>query len=200
MSLLPSLSLHLQHLPTPPLHPQPPPPSESEQEPITVGTIFLLLESNKALLNLAFHSVSPSTFDEVFLKVVEKHGVSEEDLNTNRKGISAGDVAMFIIFPPLLFWRWAKGRQDAELERQRQNQVQGVRGVLPESEVGMGQGDGVVGGEGELREPEGQVSGREEEVVVFPNMQVAAPSSGFSLWPPPLYVLVRNFIRKRRGQ
>lgn len=64
-----------------------------------------------------------------------------------------------------------------------------VRGVVPEREV-----SGVVGeGEGEERQ-----GGAEQ--AVFPNREVAAPSTGFSLWPPPIYVLVRNFIRRRRGQ
>jgi ATP-binding cassette, subfamily A (ABC1), member 3 len=172
-----------------------PPSKSAPQEQISVGSIFLLLESNKAPLNLAFHSVSPSTFDEVFLKVVEKHGVSEEDLAVNRRGLSAGDIAMFFIFPPLLLYKWAKGRQDAEMARQGvgRGEVRGqesgvVRGVVPEREVG---------GEGEVGEVRG--SGV-EEVVVFPNREVAAPSTGFSLWPPPIYVLVRNFIRRRRGQ
>jgi ATP-binding cassette subfamily A (ABC1) protein 3 len=154
-----------------------PPPTPQQQEPITVGSIFLLLESNKTPLGLAFHSVSPSTFDEVFLKVVEKHGVSEEDLATNRKGISAGEVVMFIIFPPLLLWRWAKGRQDAELAARGVGAVPEVRGVVGQESSGVG----------------------EQEEVVFPNREVTAPSTGFSLWPPPLYVLIRNFIRRRRG-
>jgi ATP-binding cassette subfamily A (ABC1) protein 3 len=176
--------------PAPPT--SPPSTSAPAEEQISVGSIFLLLESNKTPLNLAFHSVSPSTFDEVFLKVVEKHGVSEEDLAVNRKGLSAGDIALFFIFPPLLLYRWAKGRQDAEMARQGGargfvGQESGVvRGVVPEREVSE-----VV--------PEVRGSGVEQEEVVFPNRGVAA-STGFSLWPPPLYVLVRNFIRRRRGQ
>jgi hypothetical protein len=60
---------------------------------------------------------------------------------------------------------------------------------VPEREM-----SGVVGeGEGEERQ-----GGAEQ--AVFPNREVAAPSTGFSLWPPPIYVLVRNFIRRRRGQ
>jgi ATP-binding cassette subfamily A (ABC1) protein 3 len=41
--------------------------------------LFVLLEENKQNLGLEFYSVSVSTFDEVFLKVVRKHGVGEED-------------------------------------------------------------------------------------------------------------------------
>jgi ATP-binding cassette subfamily A (ABC1) protein 3 len=53
-------------------------PSKSEEEP-SVGSLFVLLEENKASLGLEFYSVQVSTFDEVFLKVVKKHGVGEED-------------------------------------------------------------------------------------------------------------------------
>ena len=51
----------------------------------SVGSLFVLLEENKEFLGLAFHSVSPSTFDEVFLKVVAKHGVGEEDLQPRKR-------------------------------------------------------------------------------------------------------------------
>lgn len=44
-----------------------------------MGKLFVLLEKNKELLGLEFSSVSPSTFDEVFLRVMEKHNVSEEN-------------------------------------------------------------------------------------------------------------------------
>ena len=46
---------------------------------ISIGALFVLLEENKDVLGLEFYSVSPSTFDEVFLRVVEKHDVGEED-------------------------------------------------------------------------------------------------------------------------
>lgn len=53
---------------------------ESEEgSEVTVGKLFVLLEENKEKLGLEFYSVSPSTFDEVFLRVVEKHNVGEED-------------------------------------------------------------------------------------------------------------------------
>ena len=53
--------------------------AEDGGEEATVGKIFVLLEENKEKLGLEFYSVSPSTFDEVFLRVVEKHGIGEED-------------------------------------------------------------------------------------------------------------------------
>jgi len=51
----------------------------STSEETSVGSIFVLLEENKEALGLQFYSVSLSTFDEVFLKVVAKHGVGEEE-------------------------------------------------------------------------------------------------------------------------
>ena len=52
---------------------------QGEGEEPSVGSLFVLLEENKASLGLEFYSVSVSTFDEIFLKVVKKHGVGEED-------------------------------------------------------------------------------------------------------------------------
>lgn len=49
-------------------------------EEVSVGSLFILLEDNKETLGLEFHSVSPSTLDEIFWKVVERHGVGEEDM------------------------------------------------------------------------------------------------------------------------
>jgi len=70
--------------------PLPPPEEPSDEMEIThkgvvepagvsIGALFVLLEENKKKLGLEFYSVSPSTFDEVFLRVVEKHNVGEED-------------------------------------------------------------------------------------------------------------------------
>jgi ATP-binding cassette, subfamily A (ABC1), member 3 len=50
----------------------------------TVASLFTLLEENKETLGIEFYSVSPSTFDEVFLSVIEKNNVGEED-NHERK-------------------------------------------------------------------------------------------------------------------
>ncbi len=61
------------------------PPIEGQEdadEETSVGSIFLLLEENKAALGLEFYSVSVSTLDEVFLEVVGKHGVGEENVET----------------------------------------------------------------------------------------------------------------------
>lgn len=49
-----------------------------------IGDIFMLLEKYKDDLGVEYYSVSPSTFDEVFLKVIEKHHVGEEQVPTAR--------------------------------------------------------------------------------------------------------------------
>lgn len=59
--------------------------SEKEEDEVSVGKLFVLLEENKEKLGLEFYSVSPSTFDEVFLRVVEKHNVGEEDTPNVKK-------------------------------------------------------------------------------------------------------------------
>lgn len=56
---------------------------EGEDE-LSVGKLFVLLEENKQKLGLEFYSVSPSTFDEVFLRVIEKHNIKEEDTPTRK--------------------------------------------------------------------------------------------------------------------
>jgi ATP-binding cassette, subfamily A (ABC1), member 3 len=57
----------------------------NEKDEMSVGKLFVLLEENKDKLGLEYYSVSPSTFDEVFLRVVGKHGVQEEDAPAIKK-------------------------------------------------------------------------------------------------------------------
>ncbi len=52
---------------------------KSSATELSVGKLFVLLEENKTRLGLEFYSVSPSTFDEVFLRVMEKHNVDEDN-------------------------------------------------------------------------------------------------------------------------
>lgn len=59
--------------------------SKSAAEALSIGKLFVLLEENKKELGLEFHSVSPSTFDEVFLRVMEKHNVNEENVPKVKK-------------------------------------------------------------------------------------------------------------------
>jgi ATP-binding cassette subfamily A (ABC1) protein 3 len=47
----------------------------------SVSSIFEVFEENKQRLGIKFYSVSPSTFDEVFLNVIGKHSVQEEDFH-----------------------------------------------------------------------------------------------------------------------
>lgn len=56
-------------------------------EDTSVGSVFVQLEENKALLGLEFYSVSLSTFDEIFLKVVAKHGIEEHEPVTQNPGL-----------------------------------------------------------------------------------------------------------------
>jgi ATP-binding cassette subfamily A (ABC1) protein 3 len=60
----------------------PQPPSQSSSTPITTGNLFALLESSKAHLAISHYTVSPNTFDEVFLNIVRKHNIDEEDFLT----------------------------------------------------------------------------------------------------------------------
>jgi ABC-type multidrug transport system ATPase subunit len=60
-------------------------PSSSEPTRRKIEDLFLMLEQHKEELDIAFYSVSPSTFDEVFLKVVEKHQVGEEEMPSRKK-------------------------------------------------------------------------------------------------------------------
>ncbi|KAH8728745.1 putative ABC transporter [Phaeosphaeriaceae sp. PMI808] len=66
---------------------------------LSVGKLFVLLEENKAALGLEFYSVSPSTFDEVFLRVMEKHNVGEETAPVVKKDLKywAKTVGKFFI-------------------------------------------------------------------------------------------------------
>jgi len=51
----------------------------------TIGDLFLLMEQHKEEMGIEFYSVSPSTFDEVFLKVIEKHHVGEQEMPSRKK-------------------------------------------------------------------------------------------------------------------
>jgi hypothetical protein len=43
-----------------------------------ISALFTLLEANKALLGLEYYSVSQTTLDQVFLKIVGQHQIEEE--------------------------------------------------------------------------------------------------------------------------
>ncbi|KAJ5089118.1 hypothetical protein N7532_007802, partial [Penicillium argentinense] len=45
----------------------------------TVGSLFSCMESNKPLLGIEFYSVSQTTLDQVFLSIVAKHNIEEEN-------------------------------------------------------------------------------------------------------------------------
>jgi ATP-binding cassette subfamily A (ABC1) protein 3 len=46
---------------------------------------FLLLEENKERLQIEFYTISPSAFDEVFLRATEKHHIGEEEVPNKAK-------------------------------------------------------------------------------------------------------------------
>jgi ATP-binding cassette subfamily A (ABC1) protein 3 len=54
--------------------------SGQSEGPRSVGSLFMLLEENKKAQGIEFYSVSPATFDEVFLKVINRHNVGEEEI------------------------------------------------------------------------------------------------------------------------
>ncbi|KAF2396588.1 ABC transporter [Trichodelitschia bisporula] len=57
---------------------------ESERER-DISALFALMEGHKRELGIEFYSVLPSTFDEVFLKVVARHQVGEEELPPRKR-------------------------------------------------------------------------------------------------------------------
>jgi hypothetical protein len=54
----------------------------SETSQTTTGALFTLLESHRSELGIEHYTVSPNTFDEVFVNIVRKHNIDEEDFPT----------------------------------------------------------------------------------------------------------------------
>lgn len=54
-----------------------------------VGKLFRLIESNKSALRVEHFSISPSTLDQVFLEVVGRHDVEEENAGSGNSGKDA---------------------------------------------------------------------------------------------------------------
>jgi len=50
-----------------------------------IGAVFRLLEAHKEELGLEYYSVSPTTLDEVFLAIVGRHNVQEENYQEQKK-------------------------------------------------------------------------------------------------------------------
>lgn len=57
-----------------------------ESNSTTLPALFTLLESSKEQLRFAHYSVSPATLDQVFLNVVRKHNVEEENYAAEHAG------------------------------------------------------------------------------------------------------------------
>jgi len=51
----------------------------------TIRALFDLLETHKEELGIAFYSVSPTTLDQLFLNVVRKHNIAEENSHAETK-------------------------------------------------------------------------------------------------------------------
>lgn len=64
-----------------------------------IGALITVLEDHKEELGLEHYSVSPTTLDQVFLTIVEKHNVQEEGyvVPKEKRGWK--------------FWRWGRGRK-----------------------------------------------------------------------------------------
>ncbi|KAI4158981.1 MAG: hypothetical protein LQ342_006954 [Letrouitia transgressa] len=70
--------------------------NEANDQSRGIGGLFTMLESHKGELGYEYYSVSLTTLDQVFLSIVGKHNIEEENYGqeTNRKG----------------FWRWMIGK------------------------------------------------------------------------------------------
>jgi hypothetical protein len=51
-----------------------------------VSSLFTLLEANKEFLGLEYYSVSQTTLDQVFLKIVGQHQIEEEGYTAPARG------------------------------------------------------------------------------------------------------------------
>ena len=65
-------------------------PSSSSARPNssghTIRALFDLLETHKEGLGIAYYSVSPTSLDQIFLNVVRKHNIAEENSHAETKG------------------------------------------------------------------------------------------------------------------
>ena len=50
-----------------------------------VGSLIMILEDRREELGLEHYSVSPTTLDQVFLTIVQKHNVEEEGYSKSAK-------------------------------------------------------------------------------------------------------------------
>lgn len=72
-------------------HPESPPSSSSSSNRRSgIGSLFTTLESQKAALGFEFYSVSPTTLDQVFLTIVNKHNIEEENSRDDDDGGGGG--------------------------------------------------------------------------------------------------------------
>ncbi|KAL8691945.1 MAG: hypothetical protein Q9218_002927 [Villophora microphyllina] len=69
-------------------NPPSPSPKGKENENVassSIGTLFTMLETHKEQLGFEYYSVSATTLDQVFLSIVEKHNIEEENYGVEVK-------------------------------------------------------------------------------------------------------------------
>jgi ABC-type multidrug transport system ATPase subunit len=63
--------------------------NESRRRKGNISMLFTLLEANKEVLGLEYYSVSRTTLDQVFLKIVGQHQIEEEGYAVPKRGFWA---------------------------------------------------------------------------------------------------------------
>ncbi|KFY11468.1 hypothetical protein V491_07188, partial [Pseudogymnoascus sp. VKM F-3775] len=57
-----------------------------------IGALIMALEERKAELGLEYYSVSPTTLDQVFLAIVTKNNVEEENYAAPKRGLGLREM------------------------------------------------------------------------------------------------------------
>jgi ATP-binding cassette subfamily A (ABC1) protein 3 len=101
----------------------------------SIRALFDILETHKEELGIAFYSVSPTSLDQIFLNVVRKHNIAEENSHAETK---AGKGS---------WWPFGKKEKKQTAERSVTASTESVRGseedeetVVEEAVVGKGSG------------------------------------------------------------
>lgn len=106
----------------------------------TIRALFDLLETHKEQLGIAYYSVSPTSLDQIFLNVVRKHNIAEENSHAETKGGKRKA------------WWWPFGGKKGTKKEDRQSlaaNAESSRGSEEEEgesvveEVAVGKGSGV---------------------------------------------------------
>lgn len=65
-------------------------PSSGSNSSSGIGPLFITLETHKKTLGFEFYSISPTTLDQVFLTIVRKHNIEEENSKDEDDGKKGG--------------------------------------------------------------------------------------------------------------